>query len=116
MKFKADVQIDLSPLIKFSKDTEREMEAGLKEAIEEMYDVSQSLVPEATGALKRSGAVDTSNPLEVSLTYGESNEFDDERATAVEFGTMFQKAQPYITPALARVDVTKIISDHIFNK
>lgn len=114
MAYKADVKIDLSPLQHFSNALEEKRRAGLKKAIEEIYKVSQELVPEATGALKRSGTVDTSNPDEVSLTYGESTEFNDQRATAVEFGTRNMAAQPYVTPALERTNITEIIAAEIF--
>ncbi len=112
MALKSTYQIDISPLIDYTNSIPQRKESGLKAAIEALFKEADSRVPELTGALRRSGKTEVSED-EASLTYGESDEFDDERAVAREFGTVFQRATPYITPALQNVNITAIMAEHI---
>lgn len=87
---------------------------GLLEAGLEVVTEASVRAPKDTGELSRSGKAEMENPETVKISFG--NDLPDIRAVAQEYGTIFQPAQPYLTPAIRDVDVAAIITRTIIKK
>lgn len=71
---------------------------GVRRAAGHVADLARQLAPIDTGALRRSIRVeDGTTDTQVAVTAGRG--LADIRAIAQEFGTVYQPAQPYMTPA-----------------
>jgi len=79
---------------------------ALMQTAEDIYQISQQLVPVDTGALKASGSTDITqikNGLATKVAIGYGND-DVEYAKYVEYGTSNMEAQPFLTPAFVRAE------------
>lgn len=66
----------------------------------DIFEISQQLVPVDKGDLKHSGGVIPVSSHEVHVGYG------TDHSIYPEFGTVYQTAQPYLTPAFQQAGVT----------
>ncbi len=87
--------------------------AAMLQTAQDIFEISQQLVPVDTGALKQSGGVDVVSSHEVNIGYGaglpryeHGTHGEQSYANAQEFGTMHQPAQPYLIPAFAQAEET----------
>lgn len=92
---------DLTRLAKLAPELAK---AALLQTAQDIYEVSQQLVPVDTGALKQSGGVDVVDSSTVRIGYG--NDSDVQYAKYVEYGTSNSPAQPYLTPAFTQAEET----------
>lgn len=105
---KSKLKIDLTPIARFHQ-------AGgdaLLQTAQDLFDVSQQLVPVDTGLLKQSGGTDITeigeggNPTKVVVGYGTEGSQREDVALFIEYGTSRMSAQPYLTPAFAQAEET----------
>jgi HK97 gp10 family phage protein len=83
-----------SDLTRFARDVApKAAERAMLETAVAILTTSQQIVPVDTGALRASGGVEVVSRDTVNVGYGE------EYAPYVEYGTVNQDAQPYLTPA-----------------
>ncbi len=90
------------------------LDLGLLEAGQEIVALASVLAPKDTGELSRSGKAEMTDPHTVEVSFG--NDIQDLRAVIQEYGSIFQPAQPYLTPAIRTVDVEFFITSAIRSK
>lgn len=107
--YKIDLYLD-----RLRQAYEQALQDGLEDAGKEIVAVASVLAPKDTGALSRSGKVNKI-PSGVEIVFGEENseDIDDARAIFMEFGTVRNAAQPFLTPAADAVDVEFFVIDRI---
>ena len=84
---------------------------ALLQTAQDIYEISQQLVPVDTSSLKKSGGVEVVDSHTVRVGYGSDGVFFEGRepsiyATYVEYGTSLSAAQPYLTPAFIQAEAT----------
>lgn len=94
-----------SRLLDFAAGLSQAVDDGVAETAEQVYAESQADVPVDTGQLKASGVVaGTAGSGVRTVSYGRG--LPDSRAIYQEYGTDKAPAQPYLTPAAARANLT----------
>lgn len=92
------------------KEVEQEIKQLASEALlqtgQDIFELSQQLVPVDTGLLKKSGGVVPESSSRVIVGYGMEGSQREQVSVWIEYGTSNSAAQPYLTPAFAQAEET----------
>lgn len=108
----ANVKVDYSQILAFKIKTTEAVSSGLLAGGEDTVELASQLAPKDTGELSDSGKAELKDIYTVEISFG--NDLPDNRAVAQEYGTVFQPAQPYLTPAVKEIDFAAYIIDRLF--
>lgn len=106
----AEAQVNLENLAILLHAVDEGFTEGLDQVGKHIVDLASQLAPEKTGALKGSGDYQVVDKT-LSVTFG--NGLPDSRAVAQEYGTIYMPAQPYLSVAVANIDVLEEIANAI---
>lgn len=102
--------LDLSGLERIRSGLNAAIDAGAKQGADYIQDLASQLAPRDSGDLSESGRVDGEDGHYI-VSFG--NDLPDIRAVVQEYGSIYQEAQPYLTPAAQNIDVRQEIVDRI---
>ena len=103
----AEAEVNLQNLIILARAIDEGFDEGLDQVGKHIVNLASQLAPEHTGALKGSGDYEVVSKV-LSVSFG--NGLPDDRAIAQEYGTIYMPAQPYLSVAVANIDVVEEIA------
>ena len=103
----AKLQINLGPI----NELKERLSDALVQTTEDLFDISQQLVPVDTGLLNASGETDITEfengrPTKTVFGYGGEGSQREQVAIWMEYGNSRVAAQPYMEPAAAQAEQT----------
>lgn len=108
------IKFDNTGIIRIKASIKQNLQPALLKGAEDVKNTAAQLAPVGEGRgghLNESGKVYPVGTRAVRITFGEG--LPDIRAIAQEYGTYNMPAQPYITPALNKVDILHYVREAI---
>jgi len=113
MTISATSEIHLENLARLQTAIHIGMLEGLDNAGKLIVDLASQLAPKDSGELSLSGKSSMNGDV-LTVTFGES--IADLRAVAQEYGTIYMPAQPYLSVAVANIDIVEEIAKVVRSK
>jgi hypothetical protein len=106
----ADAEVNLENMAILLRAIDEGFAEGLDQVGKHIVNLASQLAPEDTGELKGSGDYQV---IDKTLDVSFGNGLPDDRAIAQEYGTIYMPAQPYLSVAVANIDVLEEIASAI---